>query len=327
MSPTIRRPLFVSALALSAIGLSVLPLGARQQQTTRPTAAARPAATPVVDYGPPPPGLDPTLLKTFQWRSIGPERGGRSIAITGVKGQPNEGYFGATGGGLWKTTDKGETWAPVTDGQIHSSSVGAVAVSETNPDVVFIGMGESCIRGNIQPGDGVYKSTRRRQDVDARRLRRLGGDLEDPHPPDQPEHRLRRGLRQVQRAERRARHLQDHRRRQDVEAGALPRRQDRRRRHLDRPQPSRRDVRGDVGGVPHRVHDVVAAARAAGCSSPPTAASTWTEITRNPGLPRRASTARSASRCRARTRIASTRSSRTTTAASSAPTTPARRGR
>ena len=103
--------------------------------------------------------VDPIVVKGLSWRSIGPLRGGRSIAISGVKGRPREGYFGATGGGLWKTVDGGETWFPVTDGQIHSSSVGAVAVSESNPDVVFIGMGESCIRGNIQPGDGVYKST------------------------------------------------------------------------------------------------------------------------------------------------------------------------
>ena len=103
--------------------------------------------------------IDPGISKALAWRSIGPARGGRSITISGVKGRPKEGYFGATGGGLWKTTDGGETWTPVTDGQIHSSSVGALAVSESNPDMVFIGMGESCIRGNIQPGDGVYKST------------------------------------------------------------------------------------------------------------------------------------------------------------------------
>jgi photosystem II stability/assembly factor-like uncharacterized protein len=78
--------------------------------------------------------------------------------VAGVKGRPKEAYFGATGGGLWKTVDGGENWAPVTDGQINSSSVGAVAVSESNPDIVFIGTGESCIRGNIQPGDGVYRS-------------------------------------------------------------------------------------------------------------------------------------------------------------------------
>jgi photosystem II stability/assembly factor-like uncharacterized protein len=106
-----------------------------------------------------PPSLDPVLLKAMAWRSIGPPRGGRSLAISGVKGRPKEGYFGATGGGLFKTTDGGEHWTPVTDGQIRSSSVGAVAVSESSPDIVFIGMGESCIRGNIQPGDGVYKST------------------------------------------------------------------------------------------------------------------------------------------------------------------------
>jgi photosystem II stability/assembly factor-like uncharacterized protein len=103
--------------------------------------------------------IDSGILKGLSWRSIGPLRGGRSIAIAGVKGRPREGYFGATGGGLWKTTNGGESWVPVTDGQIHSSSVGALAVSESNPDIVFIGMGESCIRGNIQPGDGVYKST------------------------------------------------------------------------------------------------------------------------------------------------------------------------
>ena len=103
--------------------------------------------------------IDPALLAGFKWRSIGPDRGGRSIAVAGVKGRPREAYFGATGGGLWKTTDGGARWAPVTDGQIKSSSVGAVAVSESIPDIVFIGMGESCIRGNIMPGDGVYKST------------------------------------------------------------------------------------------------------------------------------------------------------------------------
>jgi photosystem II stability/assembly factor-like uncharacterized protein len=105
------------------------------------------------------PGVDPALLRTFQWRSIGPDRGGRSIAVSGVRGRPSEAYFGAVGGGLWKTIDGGQNWAPVTDRQIRSASVGAVGVSESNPDVVFIGMGETCIRGNIMAGDGVYKST------------------------------------------------------------------------------------------------------------------------------------------------------------------------
>src|SRR5437867_7253164 len=84
-------------------------------------------------------GLDPAIVKAFQWRSIGPARGGRSITASGVKGRPREAYFGAVGGGLWKTTDGGETWAPVTDGQIARSSVGALAVSVSNPDILFIG--------------------------------------------------------------------------------------------------------------------------------------------------------------------------------------------
>ena len=104
------------------------------------------------------PTLDAAFMESYRWRNIGPDRGGRSIAATGVRGRPHEAYFGAVGGGLWKTVDHGENWRPVTDFQITTSSVGAVAVSETNPDLVFIGTGETCIRGNILPGDGVYRS-------------------------------------------------------------------------------------------------------------------------------------------------------------------------
>ena len=115
--------------------------------------------TPSVAQGPASGAVDPAILKSYQWRSIGPLRGGRSIAVSGVKGRPKEAYFGAVGGGLWKTVDGGQVWTPVTDGQIRSASVGAIGVSDSNPDIVYIGMGESCIRGNIMPGDGMYKST------------------------------------------------------------------------------------------------------------------------------------------------------------------------
>src|ERR1700734_2044410 len=81
---------------------------------------------------------DASVFGALQWRSIGPQRGGRSITSAGSASRPNEYYFGATGGGLWKTTDGGTTWRPVTDGQIHSSAVGAVAVSESNPDGGYI---------------------------------------------------------------------------------------------------------------------------------------------------------------------------------------------
>jgi photosystem II stability/assembly factor-like uncharacterized protein len=99
------------------------------------------------------------LFSSLKWRNIGPNRGGRSLSSTGSSSRPLEYYFGAVGGGLWKTIDGGTTWKPVTDGQLGSSSVGAVAVSESNPDIVYIGTGETELRGNIMQGDGVYKST------------------------------------------------------------------------------------------------------------------------------------------------------------------------
>ncbi len=95
----------------------------------------------------------------LRWRNIGPPRGGRSIAVAGSAARSAEYYFGATGGGLWKSSDGGVTWRPVTDGQLTSASVGAVAVAPSNPDVVYIGTGETELRGNIAQGDGVYKST------------------------------------------------------------------------------------------------------------------------------------------------------------------------
>ena len=101
----------------------------------------------------------PYNLSGWRWRNIGPNRGGRSQAAAGSAARPLEYYFGATGGGLWKTANGGVNWFPVTDGQIHSSSVGAVAVAPSNPDIVYIGMGETELRGNIIQGDGVYKST------------------------------------------------------------------------------------------------------------------------------------------------------------------------
>ena len=95
----------------------------------------------------------------LEWRNIGPKRGGRSLGCAGSPSRPNEYYFGATGGGLWKTVDGGNEWKAVTDGQVTSSSVGAVAVAESNPDIVYIGMGEVQLRGSITQGDGVYKSS------------------------------------------------------------------------------------------------------------------------------------------------------------------------
>jgi photosystem II stability/assembly factor-like uncharacterized protein len=94
----------------------------------------------------------------LKFRSIGPYRGGRVDAVTGVPGQPNTFYFGATGGGVWKSTDAGDTWIAVSDKDFKTGTVGSIAVADSNPNVVYVGMGEGCIRGNVSHGDGVYKS-------------------------------------------------------------------------------------------------------------------------------------------------------------------------
>src|SRR5688572_23171710 len=103
--------------------------------------------------------IDPSIYAGMKWRSIGPDRGGRSIAVAGSAARPNEYFFGAVGGGVWKSDDFGNTWTPVSDNFFRTSSVGALAVAPSNPDVVYAGMGESCFRGNILQGDGIYKST------------------------------------------------------------------------------------------------------------------------------------------------------------------------
>ncbi len=96
----------------------------------------------------------------LKWRNIGPFRGGRSVTSTGVVGQPNVYYMGATGGGIWKTIDAGTTWLNVSDGFLKTGTVGAIAVSESDPNVVVAGMGEHAARGVMTSmGDGVYKST------------------------------------------------------------------------------------------------------------------------------------------------------------------------
>lgn len=124
------------------------------------SAPAAGAESDVTRYIPPakPFQVDESYLTGLEWRNVGPNRGGRSIAVGGSAARPNEYFFGAVGGGLWKTTDSGTTWRPVTDGKVDNSAVGGVAVCEANPDVVYFTTGETELRGNIMPGNGVFKS-------------------------------------------------------------------------------------------------------------------------------------------------------------------------
>jgi photosystem II stability/assembly factor-like uncharacterized protein len=104
------------------------------------------------------PAVAPELFSGLKWREVGPYRGGRSAAVAGLPGDRNIYYFGATGGGVWKTRDAGRTWKSVSDG-FFGGSIGAVAVSEWDPNVIYVGGGEKTVRGNVSHGDGVWKST------------------------------------------------------------------------------------------------------------------------------------------------------------------------
>src|SRR6266567_4440031 len=105
------------------------------------------------------PAIDPALLKSLEWRCIGPYRGGRVVAVAGDPLHSQVFYFGSTGGGVWKTTDGGIIWENVSDGYFKRASVGALAVAPSDPNVIYVGMGEATIRSNVSHGDGVYRST------------------------------------------------------------------------------------------------------------------------------------------------------------------------
>lgn len=137
---------------ISLLMLSFVLLLTANAQRKKGTPATTPATTTSVDLN--------EYYKSVKWRSIGPFRGGRSNTATGVVGDISTYYMGTTGGGLWKTDDMGITWYNISDGFFKTGSVGAVAVSESDPNVVYVGMGEHAVRGVMtHGGDGVYKST------------------------------------------------------------------------------------------------------------------------------------------------------------------------
>ncbi|MEP7338701.1 MAG: glycosyl hydrolase [Acidobacteriota bacterium] len=143
----------IALAALLAFGISLCATFGAIGWTTNAQQSAQASQQPSANNPPANP------LTGLRWRNIGPFRGGRSVAVAGVSSQPNVYYFGSVGGGVYKTSDGGVNWESVSDGQgFGTGTVGAIAVSESDPNVVYVGMGEACIRGNFSHGDGVYKS-------------------------------------------------------------------------------------------------------------------------------------------------------------------------
>jgi photosystem II stability/assembly factor-like uncharacterized protein len=126
------------------------------------------------------------LFKGMKYRSIGPFRGGRSLTAAGIPGDPTTYYFGATGGGVWKSTDGANTWSPVFD-KDGAPSIGSIAVAASDPNIVYVGTGEACLRGNISHGDGVWKSVdagKSWKNVGLKDSRAIGKVIVNPRNPD-----------------------------------------------------------------------------------------------------------------------------------------------
>ena len=150
MRPAVSPP---RSVRLSLLAVAALPaLSAGQRPAARP---ASPVSTIADSITQP---FDSVALAGLRWRELGPYRGGRSVAVVGSVARPNEYYFGTTGGGVFKSTDGGNAWFPVTD-KYFGGTIGAVEVAPSNPDVVYVGGGEYPLRGNVSHGDGVWKST------------------------------------------------------------------------------------------------------------------------------------------------------------------------
>lgn len=154
MSLTLRRLCVISfLLILSTSFLAAQKSSKKKSAPAQSEASSAPSASPQTQAK----AEEDPLFKGLTWRLVGPFRGGRVLAVSGVVGEPNTYYFGGVGGGVWKTTDGGLNWTPMSDKE-KFSSIGAIAVAESDPNVIYVGTGEACIRNNILQGNGMYKS-------------------------------------------------------------------------------------------------------------------------------------------------------------------------
>ena len=194
--------------------------------------------------------VPPAAFKELKWRSVGATRGGRVTAYSGVRQQPHTFYFGGVGGGVWKTEDAGITWEPVSDGQIATGSIGSIDVAPVEP--------QSRVGGHRQRGDPLERDHRPRrlqfdrcrQDLAVQGTEGLRPDRRHQGPSLQHQHGVAGGARLAVRPQRRTRHLQDHRRRQDLEEDAVRQQRDRRARHRGGLGESRHPLRRDVSRLP-----------------------------------------------------------------------------
>jgi photosystem II stability/assembly factor-like uncharacterized protein len=141
----------LALLAVAAPGVTPAQSGTARGTPPRPPQSAAPRVPQMAS-------VDTTLLRGLRYRLVGPSRGGRVTTVTGVPSQPGTFYMGVASGGLFRTTNNGETWTPITDGKVPVGSTGSVAVAESNPDVIYLGTGSDGVRSNVSTGRGVYKT-------------------------------------------------------------------------------------------------------------------------------------------------------------------------
>src|SRR5438309_85000 len=130
--------------------------------------------------------IDEKLFGAMRWRQVGPFRGGRVLAVTGVPGEPNVFYFGGASSGVWKSSDAGANWQPIFD-QENIASIGSIAVAPSDHNIIYVGSGEACIRGNISYGNGVYKSLdggKTWKNIGLKDTQHIGAVIVDPKNPN-----------------------------------------------------------------------------------------------------------------------------------------------